>query len=77
MGNPLREMVWLDLVLKGVQRAKPKGSHPRLPITPRVLRIIKRSIDVHPGFDSTMLRVALLSLLDEMCQVFHPVHHFV
>ena len=56
--NPLKDTLWLDLILRGVQRAKPKGTRTRLPVTPRILRSIKSSLDLSPGFDSTMLWAA-------------------
>ena len=58
LGNPLKDTLRLDLILRGVQRAKPKGTRTRLPVTPRILRFIKSSLDFSPGFDSTMLWAA-------------------
>ena len=63
LGNPLRDTVRLDLILRGVQRSKPKGTCPRLPITPQILHIIKSSLDASPGFDSTMLWAACSTVL--------------
>ena len=56
--NPLHNTLRLDLVLKGVLRTKQKQSRPRLPVTPQILRVIRRSLEANPGFDSTMLWAA-------------------
>ena len=58
LGNPLKGTLRLELVLRGIQRTRPKCTRPRLPITPQILRIIKNSLDSSPSFDSTMLWAA-------------------
>ena len=56
--NPLTDTPRLELVLKGIQRIKPRQGKPRLPITPIILGRLKSSFDLSPGYDSTMLWAA-------------------
>ena len=58
LDNPLENRLRLGLVLKGIQRVKLKSSRARLPITPNILCMIKRSLDANPEFDNTMLWAA-------------------
>ena len=44
-GNPLQDKLRLQLALAGIRRWKPKGGGTRLPITPLVLRAIKKVLD--------------------------------
>ena len=71
LGNPLKDTLRLDLILRVVQRTKPKGTRMRLPVTPRILRSIKSSYDPSPRFDSTMLWAACCTFfwLYAMCRV--------
>ena len=56
--NPLTDTPRLELVLKGIQRIRPRQGKPRLPITPIILGRLKSSFDQSPGYDSTMLWAA-------------------
>ena len=44
-GNPLQDKLRLQLALAGIRRWKPKAGGTRLPITPLVLRAIKKVLD--------------------------------
>ena len=74
LGNPLKDTLRLDLILRGVQKTKPKGTRTRLSVTPRILRSIKSSYDSSSRFDSTMWRV-----VQPLCNVQssrpHEPHH--
>ena len=44
-----------SLSSKGIQRIRPRQGKPRLPIMPIILGWLKSSLDLSPGYDSTML----------------------
>ena len=44
-GNPLQDKLRLQLALAGIRRWKPKAGGTRLPITPLVLRAVKKVLD--------------------------------
>lgn len=58
LGNPLEGKLRLELVLKGINRVKPRQSCPRLPVTPTILEVIRQALLQNPGFNSTMLWAA-------------------
>ena len=48
----------MKLVLKGINRIKPRQDGTRLPVTPLILSAMKSALDARPSFDSTMLWAA-------------------
>jgi hypothetical protein len=58
LGNPLEGKLKLGLVLKGINRVKPRQNYTRLPVTPLILSAIKSALEMRPGLDSTMLWAA-------------------
>lgn len=57
--NPLEKKLRLDLVLKGIKRGKPVQKDTRLPITPMILRAVRRELAKSPDLDSKMLWAAV------------------
>ena len=55
-GDPLKEKPQLELLLKGSQKRKGKQKDSRLPVTPLILRIIRREVDKAPQeFDNILV----------------------
>ena len=60
-GDPLREALQLELVLKRFKQKKPKGQDTRLPMTPLVLLRIKQTLmqDPHEYMEMRFVQLQL------------------
>lgn len=57
--NPLEGKLRLDLVMKGIQRRNPRRKDTRLPITPVILRALRRELAKTPEMESRMMWAAI------------------
>ena len=56
--NPLKDKLWLNLVLTGIQRTHPHHLSPRLPITPLLLWALKKGLQPLTEQNNAMLWAA-------------------
>ena len=54
-GNHLSQALKLDLVLRGIQRIKPRTTCPRLSITPQLLLAIRGGLEAQNKYDAIIL----------------------
>ena len=55
VGNPLNGKLKLDLLLRGVKRSKPTRPNSRLPVTPMILRLIRKVLTENPNDEDNIM----------------------
>ena len=62
-GNPLEGKLRLNLVLKGINRVKPRPNCPRLSVTPLIMTALKSALETQPCFERAACCVGFFGFL--------------
>lgn len=62
-GNPLKDTAQLDLLSRGAKRQKPPSNDQRLPVTPLILRMIRKELEKAPRSTVMLYCNVVMSLL--------------